>query len=530
MSGAIPRILLVETGTTCAKFLKQSGFKVVMAHRLSSGLKKLKAHHFDLVLLDLSLPDSRGIGTFTQFDKLLPQLPIVVLADEKEEKLAARTVQMGAQDYLLKSQLNSSLLLSSIRKAMDRNSGPGLHGSEGFLLQALMDNIPDAIYFKDLRSRYLMINRSKARKHGLSDPLEARGKSDADYFSEPHARQALADEQEILRTGKPIENFEEVETWPDGGETWASTTKVPLRNQSGQLVGTFGISRDITKRKQAEQALAESTHLLREKTRQIEDELKMARELQLAMLPQKFPVISGGDPGHENTLEYFTFFHPSGAVSGDFFDVIALSPGSVGVFICDVMGHDVRAALVTGMMRAQVEDLSLTAADPGHLLSQINDALFSVFQQTGSTMFATAFYLVADLNAGQLSYASAAHPDPLQFHRRSPGSGLPENNLDGQKGPALGLFQEASFPTCRRQIETGDIIMLFTDGLIEAEGRDQKIFSREHLIATVRKHAGLPTRKMFPQVLAEIRKFSGRNQFDDDVCLVGIEVKPLKSR
>jgi serine phosphatase RsbU (regulator of sigma subunit) len=107
---------------------------------------------------------------------------------------------------------------------------------------------------------------------------------------------------------------------------------------------------------------------------------------------------------------------------------------------------------------------------------------------------------------------------------------LPENNLDGQKGPALGLFQEASFPTCRRQIETGDIIMLFTDGLIEAEGRDQKIFSREHLIATVRKHAGLPTRKMFPQVLAEIRKFSGRNQFDDDVCLVGIEVKPLKSR
>jgi DNA-binding NarL/FixJ family response regulator len=177
MSGAIPRILLVETGTTCAKFLKQSGFKVVMAHRLSSGLKKLKAHHFDLVLLDLSLPDSRGIGTFTQFDKLLPQLPIVVLADEKEEKLAARTVQMGAQDYLLKSQLNSSLLLSSIRKAMDRNSGPGLHGSEGFLLQALMDNIPDAIYFKDLRSRYLMINRSKARKHGLSDPLEARGKS-----------------------------------------------------------------------------------------------------------------------------------------------------------------------------------------------------------------------------------------------------------------------------------------------------------------------------------------------------------------
>jgi serine phosphatase RsbU (regulator of sigma subunit) len=145
-------------------------------------------------------------------------------------------------------------------------------------------------------------------------------------------------------------------------------------------------------------------------------------------------------------------------------------------------------------------------------------------------MFATAFYLVVDLNTGKLSYASAAHPDPMQFHRQPDKSGLPGNNLDGGKGPALGLFQAATFPTCRRQIDTGDLIMLFTDGLIEAEGSDQKMFSREQLIAAVQKRAGLPTKKMFSRVLAEIRKFSGHNQFDDDVCLVGIEVKPLKSR
>ena len=243
--------------------------------------------------------------TFARLGKLVPQTPIVVLADAADEKLAARTIQMGAQDYLLKSQLSGPLLAGSIRKAMERKLGQGISGSEGFLLQALMDNIPDAIYFKDLRSRYLMINRSKARKHGLTDPVEARGKSDADYFSEPHARQALADERKILRSGKPIENFEEVETWPDGSETWASTTKVPLRNLSGQLVGTFGISRDITKRKHAEQALAESTRQLQEKTRQIEDELKMARELQLAMLPQKFPDVSGGQRGPGKHLGIF---------------------------------------------------------------------------------------------------------------------------------------------------------------------------------------------------------------------------------
>ena len=295
----------------------------------------------------------------------------------------------------------------------------GSIGYEGFLLQALMDNIPDSIYFKDLRSRFLMISRAKARKHGLTDPAEARGKTDADYFTEPHARQALTDERKILRSGKPIEDLEEVETWPDGSETWASTTKMPLRNQSGQIVGTFGISRDITKRKHAEQALAESTRQLQEKTRQIEDELKMARELQLAMLPQKFPDRS---PAANRARRTPWNFSPSSIPAARSAAISSMSSrfpqASVGVFICDVMGHDVRAALVTAMMRALVEDLSATATDPGHLLSLINCALFSVFQQAGSTMFATAFYLVADLNTGQLCYASAAHPDPLQFNRR----------------------------------------------------------------------------------------------------------------
>ena len=277
--------------------------------------------------MELALPDSQGLETFTRLHKLVSQTPIVVLADADDEKLAARTIKMGAQDYLLKSQLNGPLLASTIGKAIDRHLGQRVHGYEGFLLQALMDNIPDSIYFKDLRSRFLMISRAKARKHGLTDPAEARGKTDADYFTEPHARQALTDERKILRSGKPIEGLEEVETWPDGSETWASTTKMPLRNQSGQIVGTFGISRDITKRKHAEQALAESNRQLQEKTRQIEDELKMARELQLAMLPQKFPVVVRWQTGSGEHLEIFHLFPSQRRGQRRFFRYYRAFPG-----------------------------------------------------------------------------------------------------------------------------------------------------------------------------------------------------------
>ena len=116
---------------------------------------------------------------------------------------------------------------------------------EQFLLHALMNNITDHVYFKDRESRFIRITMDQAQHFGLSDPDQAVGKTDFDYFSEEHARQAYQDEQEIIQTGKPITK-EEKETWPDQPDTWVSTTKMPLRDERGEIVGTFGISHDIT--------------------------------------------------------------------------------------------------------------------------------------------------------------------------------------------------------------------------------------------------------------------------------------------
>ncbi len=131
------------------------------------------------------------------------------------------------------------------------------------LLRTLMDHLPDSIYFKNEKSQFLRINKSLAQLFGLADPAQAVGKTDSDYFTPEHAEQSLRDEQEVLRSGRPIVNFEEKETWRDGHETWVSTTKLPLRDSSGKIVGTFGVSRDITERKRREEELRQAVEAAR---------------------------------------------------------------------------------------------------------------------------------------------------------------------------------------------------------------------------------------------------------------------------
>jgi PAS domain S-box-containing protein len=121
------------------------------------------------------------------------------------------------------------------------------------LLKTLLDNIPDAIYFKDLESRFVRGSKALARVCQQDEAETMKGKTDADFFTEEHARAALNDEQEIIRTGQPILGKVEKETHQNGRVTWALTSKTPWRDQDGNVIGTFGISKDITSIKHAEQ-------------------------------------------------------------------------------------------------------------------------------------------------------------------------------------------------------------------------------------------------------------------------------------
>jgi len=136
------------------------------------------------------------------------------------------------------------------------------------LLQMLLDYMPDHIYFKDAQSRFIRNSKSQAKALGLSDSTEAIGKSDFDFF--PHAQLSYDKEQEIIRSGRPLIDMEERVVWPDGRETWVSTTKAPLFDQTGLIIGTFGISRDITERKRTETALQKAKLELESANKELE--------------------------------------------------------------------------------------------------------------------------------------------------------------------------------------------------------------------------------------------------------------------
>jgi phosphoserine phosphatase RsbU/P len=397
---------------------------------------------------------------------------------------------------------------------------------ERFLLKTLMDNLPDNIYFKDRESRFIAVNRATVRWFGFEDPADLLGKSDADLFAPEHARAALRDEQEILRTGRPLVNREEKETWPDGRETWVSTTKLPLRDPNGHIIGTFGLSRDITEKKRAEEKLAALARELSAKNEALEEDLEMARELQQAMLPRRYPSFPHDASKEESAVHFYHFYQPSMSVSGDFFEVLKLSESDVGLFICDVMGHGVRAALVASTVNALVRQLRDYWGDPGELLSRLNRALRATLGYSEFPVFASAFYLLAELEKGEMNYANAGHPNPLRVHcARDHANTYP---LNGSKhGPALGLFEEAVYTNCRCELSLQDTVLLFTDGLFEVEGPGGEIYDYRRLLEAVNRRRELPAFQLCHEVIEEVQRFSAGRHFSDDVCLVAMEYNRL---
>lgn len=241
--------------------------------------------------------------------------------------------------------------------------------------------------------------------------------------------------------------------------------------------------------------------------KQLEEQLRIARDVQLSLLPTAAPQAPGVDVAGLNV--------PSEDIGGDYFDFIPIVEGHLGVVVADVAGKGIPAALIMAGFRA-------------FLLSEIrnNYAIRTIFAKVNNLLqeslkeyqFVTAFYGVLDLERRRFTYSNAGHHPPILFR------------ADGQQrylksgGPVLGMFEGTTYNERFMDLAPGDILLLYTDGLVEAENEARELFGRERLEPFVRANAHRSAQELCQAIYDEMRRFTGEEQLKDDTTIVVVKV------
>jgi len=388
---------------------------------------------------------------------------------------------------------------------------------ERYLLRNLIDHVPLQIYFKDLDSKLVMTNHGMAEYHGFKSGSELVGKHDRDLFSNTHWEKAEADEKRIISTGIPMAGQLEKETWRAGDETFVVTSKFPWREKSGAIKGTFGVSSDVTSLVLAQRQATELANELQQKNIAYEEEVNLAHEIQQALSTSSYPV-AVAENGNE--LRFGSRYLPISGLAGDFYEILKIDKDRYGVFICDVMGHGVRAALVVAMLRGLLANQPAEKHDPTLLLTSLNVGLTSILKRANVTMFATAFYGVVDLSNSTMTYACAGHPGPVVVGQKGSKQLCTERS---EKGPALGLMSDISYPTNHLDLEGVHRMLLFTDGVLEAENKQGDQFMESRLLEITNHKSQTDLDGWLENIIETVLEFSDEHHFDDDVCLLGLQ-------
>ena len=278
MSAQALKVLQIEDNAGDARLVRELLREVAAdlvdldrAERLSEGLQKLRVAAYDLVLLDLDLPDAQGVDAIDRLHTEMPDIAIIVLSGLGDEEMAMKAMQLGAQDYLFKGEENGPSVLRAIRYAVERKRFRKALRDERDFLRSVIDSLPDHIYVKDRDGRFIRVNSSASVFFGFGAPEELLGKTDFDLFSRELAQQFSDEERRIMESAQAVVNREANVGGSNGLQHWVLTTKAPLRDGRGEIVGTVGINRDVTTIKKAEERLIAANAELQKAHQELQD-------------------------------------------------------------------------------------------------------------------------------------------------------------------------------------------------------------------------------------------------------------------
>ncbi|OGO14645.1 MAG: hypothetical protein A2Y53_05830 [Chloroflexi bacterium RBG_16_47_49] len=272
--------LLIEDDPDDVLLLKDSlaeiglgRIKLDYADRLSRGLIQLGSQSYDVILLDLNLPDSRGLDTLNTTIKRFPKLPVVVLSGLADDAITIEAVRRGAQDYLVKGEISGPLVMRVVRYAIERKQVEAVLRASEARYRTLVETSPNGITLADLEGKLLLCNQQAVRLHGYSKPEAMLGIDVFKLVAPGERRLAALNAQKTLNENRVI-NAEYNLLRRDGSQFPGEISTAVLRNTSGVPTGFISITRDITERNKAIEAEKQLVMLEKEFISSVSHELR----------------------------------------------------------------------------------------------------------------------------------------------------------------------------------------------------------------------------------------------------------------
>ena len=375
------------------------------------------------------------------------------------------------------------------------------------LFVALMEQTADRIFIKDTKGRFIFVSDALVRRHGFKHPREIQGKSDFDFFDQENAASFYAEEQEILRTGQPVINEIKVETWKNGTTSWASNSKVALQLKCGKAIGILGISRDVTEE-----------YLYKEKLRQANetmlDDYASAKKVQQVMIPGRIPSVAGIEVAH--------IWKPMAAVGGDIISFPRPLSDDLLFFMGDVCGHGVQAAFYTVLLKYITRQTADQHYDsPQTFLNTVNTQITQQINQSFITAMAGHFSPPQADGSRHLHLSHAGHPH-LLILRKASGT-IECVQLPGSM--VMGLPGGSAAEPAQLQLQRGDRVFTYTDGIIEAAAPDGTEFGLAQVTAIIEACAAHPLQHGLDTLFKQALLHTGNQQQQDDITLLAFEIK-----
>ncbi len=490
------RVLLIEDDKDDAILVKlafaestSGSFEVQLAIRLAEALSLLSENDFDVILSDLSLPDSNGVDTFHRLVAAANGIPIVILSGNQNDSVAVSALAVGAQDYIVKDEFNSELLVRTLRYAMTRHRLTAELKASERQLRMMAEQLPAMLWTTDERLR---ITSLRGRELGTLN-VDASQFVDAELgrlFPPPEG----ASEHPLVTLHRDALKGVSSSSDLNWRSRWYHAHVQPLNHEPSESAGVIGVALDVTD------------------VRKLRRDIEAAHSVQEHLLPTAAPQVPGFDIAGS--------CYPAERCSGDFFDYVPLRTGCLAIVLADVSGHGFGPAIMAATIRSYLRTAAVLGHQVHEMLALGNRLLAG---DARANPFASVFCASLDSRARTIEYSSAGHP---AFLVRRDG----ESQVLESKSVPIGVLDNEVFPLSKPiRMHEGDILLMASDGVFEARRGHADFFGTDRAMDVMRQARDQPAAEIVRRLYAAACNFVGTNALEDDVTAIIIKAESAKT-